>query len=136
MINELIAQAEAVSHSDIGKWISILLFLLPLLTAAGFLAGRKRTVTMEPNLMRVKMEEDFVTRREFSDLRNEIRGDVREMKGMWRECLTEIKNRDETTAEKIEKVASQAYEGRKGIHRTLNDTRERLKSVEDRMPKG
>lgn len=102
--------------------------------AAGRKEAEERNVNIQGQPLAVKMEDHFVTRREFENLEGRIRTDIVEMKSMFRETMTVIERRDKSLSEKIESVASGAYEARRRIHDKLNDQGERLKSLEDRTP--
>ncbi len=114
--------------------------------AAGVKEQRERDqVTLTNNPLPVKMEDHFVTRREFDTFKGEIRIDVTEMKGLFGRLTDKFEERDkryqdkqderdERLTKKIEAVASGAYEARRRIHEKVNEHGERLKSLEDRTP--
>jgi hypothetical protein len=102
-------------------------------------------VEISNNPLAVKMEDHFVTRREFDTFRGEVRNDVTEMKGTVIALATKMDERDkryqdkqderdERFTVKIEAIASGAYDARRRIHEKVNAQGERLKSIEDRMP--
>lgn len=102
-------------------------------------------VTLTNNPLAVRMEDHFVTRREFDSFKGELRVDVADMKGMVGQLATKMDERDKRyqdklderdsrLSSKIEAVASGAYEARRRIHEKVNDQGERLKSLEDRTP--
>lgn len=114
--------------------------------AAGAKEQREReSVNIANNPLAVKMEDHFVTRREFDTFKVELRVDVSDMKGMVSQIATKMDERDKRyqdklderdsrLSSKIEAVASGAYEARRRIHEKVNDQGERLKSLEDRTP--
>lgn len=114
--------------------------------AAGAKEQKERTdVNVTNNPLAVKMEDHFVTRREFDSFKTEIRVDVTDIKGLFgrladkfderdKRYQDKIEERDERLSKKIESVASGAYEARRRIHEKVNEHGERLKSLEDRTP--
>lgn len=105
----------------------------------------REAVAITNNPLAVKMEDHFVTRREFDTFKTEIRVDVTDIKGMFgrltdkfderdKRYQDKIEERDAKMGAKIEAVASGAYEARRRIHEKVNDQGERLKSLEDRTP--
>lgn len=106
---------------------------------------QKQKVEISNNPMAVKLEDHFVTRREFDTFKGEIRTDVADIKGLFgrltdkfderdKRYQDKIEERDSRLSQKIEAVASGAYEARRRIHEKVNDQGERLKSLEDRTP--
>lgn len=106
---------------------------------------RRQKVDITNNPLAVKMEDHFVTRREFDTFKVEIRNDVTDIKGLFgrltdkfderdKRYQDKIEERDSRLSQKIEAVASGAYEARRRIHEKVNDQGERLKSLEDRTP--
>jgi len=105
----------------------------------------RESVAITNNPLAVKMEDHFVTRREFDTFKTEIRVDVSDIKGMFgrltdkfeerdKRYQDKIEDRDAKLSAKIEAVASGAYEARRRIHEKVNNQGERLKSLEDRTP--
>lgn len=88
--------------------------------------GRSERMTIEQQPLSVKMEDHFVTRREFDSFKGEIRTDVAEMKGLFRETMSKIEERDRSLTEKIEKAAKTGVDGRVAI---WNQIREDEKST-------
>jgi hypothetical protein len=106
---------------------------------------KKKQVEVSNNPLAVKMEDHFVTRREFDNFRSEVRIDVTEIKGLFgrltdkfderdKRYQDKLEDRDLKLSAKIEAVASGAYEARRRIHEKVNDQGERIKSLEDRTP--
>jgi hypothetical protein len=114
--------------------------------AVGIKEQKDRTQTeITNNPLAVKMEDHFVTRREFDTFKGELRVDVADIKGIVGQIATKMDERDKRYQDKlderdirlsakIEAVASGAYEARRRIHEKVNDQGERLKSLEDRTP--
>lgn len=103
------------------------------------------SVTLTNNPLAVRMEDHFVTRREFDTFRGEVRLDIVDMKGVVKGAVEKfderdkryqdrMDKRDETYNAKMEAIASGAYEARRRIHEKVNNHGERLKSLEDRTP--
>ena len=105
--------------------------------------GRKaRTVTIDGKPS-VRIEDEFVRRSELAEFKGEIRNEVLRMERSVDKIGDIMLTRDEamrrtlketaeTLSEKIEQVASGAYEARRRIHETLNTQRERLAQMEVR----
>ena len=137
MIGELLANATAADPDMISGKV-----LIAVIGAIGALitgvlshqAGKRQSFKIEGQPLAVKMEDHFVTRREFENLEGRIRADVVEMKGLFQQTMSVIERRDKSLSDKIESVASSAYEGRRRLHDKANDHGERIKSIEDRMP--
>jgi|JFJP01.1.fsa_nt_gi hypothetical protein len=91
--------------------------------------------TIDGQPLMVKMQDEFVTRREFESLESRMAGDVKEMKGLFREALRTISERDHVLQQAIKESAENDYKGRTAIWDQVNDQRARLKSVEDRIAK-
>ena len=114
--------------------------------AAGVKEQREReSVNVTNNPLNVKMEDHFVTRREFDHFRGEARIDIVDMKGVVAGAVNKMDERDkryqdkmdkrdETFTAKMEAIAGGAYEARRRIHEKVNNHGERLKSLEDRTP--
>lgn len=114
--------------------------------AAGAKEQKEReSINVSNNPLAVRMEDHFVTRREFDSFKGEIRVDVAEMKGLFgrlndkfderdKRYQDKADERDEKLSHKIESIASSAYEARRRIHEKVNEQGERLKSLEDRVP--
>jgi uncharacterized protein YcfJ len=90
--------------------------------------------TIEGQPLMVKMQDEFVTRREFESLEGRMAGDVKEMKGLFREAIRTISERDTALQQSIREASENDYKGRTAIWEQVNDQRARLKSVEDRLP--
>ncbi len=111
--------------------------LITTLIGGGFLGKKvsdstKTTIDGQP--LMVKMADEFVTRREFESLEGRMANDVKEMKGLFREAVRTIDERDKVLTQAIKESAQNAYDGRTKIWEQVNDQRARLKSVEDRLP--
>lgn len=107
------------------------------LVGGGFL-GKKVSdstrTTIDGQPLMVKMADEFVTRREFESLEGRMASDVKEMKGLFREAIRTIDERDKNLSTAIKESADNDYKGRTAIWEQVNDQRARLKSVEDRLP--
>jgi hypothetical protein len=95
----------------------------------------KVSTTIDGQPLMVRMQDEFVTRREFEGLEARMASDIREMKGLWREAVNKIEERDRTLTAAIKETAENAYNGRGKLWDKVNDHGARLKSVEDRVPK-
>lgn len=119
-----------------GAWVTgfVVAIIGAIASAMSYAKGTTKSVNINPQPLAVKMEDDFVTRREFENLESRIRQDVTEMKGLFARTMDKIEERDKALSSKIEAVASGAYEARRRIHEKVNNQGERLKSLEDRTP--
>lgn len=99
----------------------------------GIEEGKKR-IQIEPQPLAVKMEDHFVTRREFDGFKSEIRSDVTEIKGLFQQTMTKIDTQSATLTRDIKEMGTGAYNGRQKLWEKVNDQGERLRSVEDRVP--
>lgn len=115
----------------------IIASVITALIGGGFL-GKKVSdstrTTIDGQPLMVKMQDEFVTRREFESLEGRMASDVKEMKGLFREAVRTIDERDKVLQQAIKETAQNAYDGRTKIWEQVNDQRARLKSVEDRLP--
>lgn len=84
----------------------------------------KQRITVDPQPLHIKMEDHFITRREFDAFKGEIRSDVMEMKGLFRETMTKIEERDRSLTDKIERAAKTGVDGRVALWNQLRDDKE------------
>lgn len=155
LLADAAAPAPAPDNFSVASLVSILTAIGALVgaifhgrnqKAAGVKEQKEReSVTLNNNPLAVKMEDHFVTRREFDTFKGEIRVDVMDMKGTVEKLAVKMDERDKRYQDKlderdsrlsakIEAVASGAYEARRRIHEKVNNHGERLKSLEDRTP--
>ena len=124
-----------------GSWITTQWIIAVLAGVAGIItaykAGQSKNVHLSPNPLQVRLDEEFVTRREFDSykhdsllFRSEIRADVKRMEALFQSTMREIKEMAQTAHHECEDVAKRAYEGRAKIWDKLNDTTERVGAVE------
>lgn len=168
MIDFILGQADAGGGSiltdDLMKilgWVTAFVgmvatsFIIPILKRTWTqraTSETKEAMMLGPQPFQVKMEEDFVTRREFEKHEQRMRDGFRdtdrrlevgftEMKGLFKQTMQEISNRDAATnekverrhevmAENVEKVAQAAYAGREKVWGVVNEQREKLAAVE------
>jgi len=138
---ELLATATeaAPATGEILPWVST--FVVAVLgvvlrghaKSQGIEEGKKR-VQIDPQPLAVKMEDHFVTRREFDGFKSEIRSDVTEIKGLFQQTMTKIDTQSSTLTRDIKEMGTGAYNGRQKLWDKVNDQGERLRSVEDRVP--
>lgn len=105
----------------------------------------RHAVEVTNNPLAVKMEDHFVTRREFDTFKTDVRVDITDIKGVVNGAISKMDERDKRYQDRLDKrdeayngkmeaIASGAYEGRRRIHDKVNNHGERLKSLEDRTP--
>lgn len=128
------AAAGGISPETVGVIIASVIVAL----ISGGVLGKKVSdstrTTIDGQPLMVKMQDEFVTRREFESLEGRMAGDVKEMKGLFREAIRTISERDQVLQQSIKESAENDYKGRTAIWEQVNEQRARLKSVEDRMP--
>lgn len=104
-------------------------------------SGRAEAVQISNQPLQVKLEEHFVTRREFDKLEAAMSRDVAEMKGLFQLTMQKVEDQNKNLTSKIERqgerlseqivaVSKGAYEGRKGIHQKLNAQGEQIAALE------
>ncbi len=147
-----VATSGGISAQDVGTIIATI--ILGLL-GGGFI-GKKvsdaKKMTIEPQPFMVKMTEEFVTRREFSELKAEIRNDFTKIEGLFGQTMQKVELTNQATAARIEKqsedlggklerqnerladaIADGIEEGRKGrvaLWNELNPLRGEVKALE------
>lgn len=101
---------------------------------AGVQKGTKEAQQIGPQPFLVKMTEEFVTRREFVELKIEIRNDVTEMKGLFRETMLKVEAQNEKLSEAIEDGVKEGRAGRVALWNEVNPLGKEvaaLKATED-----
>lgn len=128
------AGASGIDPQTVGALVASVIVAL----ISGGVLGKKVSdstkTTIDGQPLMVKMQDEFVTRREFESMEGRMSGDVKEMKGLFREAIRTINERDQTLQKAIKETAENDYAGRTAIWEQVNDQRARLKSVEDRLP--
>ena len=139
--------AGGISPETVGVIIaSVIVALL-----SGGMLGKKvsdssRTV-IDPQPLMVKMQEDFVTRREFDKLDTVVTVNAAKAEGYLRQATDQmdravtnltktISRQNETLSSEIAAVAKGAYEGRQRIHNKVNDQGEQIAKLEARVAMG
>lgn len=111
--------------------------------AEGILQGKAEALQVGPQPFMVELKEQFITRREFDQLASMVALTSSEMKGLFRETMKaldernaaltkKLDNQNERLCKKIEDVASGAYQSRQRIHLNVNAQGERLAKLEER----
>jgi hypothetical protein len=126
--------ASGIAPETVGTMIAAVIVAL----VSGGVLGKKVSdstrTTIEGQPLMVRMQDEFVTRREFISLEGRMAGDVKEMKGLFREAIRTISERDIQLQETIKEMGENDYKGRTAIWEQVNDHRARIKSMEDRLP--
>jgi hypothetical protein len=140
---EVIANA-GFSPQDVGAVIAT---LLGGLIAGGFV-GKKvsdsNKTTIDPQPLLVKMQEEFVSRREFDKLEVTVALNATKAEGYFREASNEMRQavssmakslerQNERLTSEISKVAGAAYEGRQRIHAKVNDLGEQIAALRSQI---
>lgn len=130
---DILATAQGIPPETVGIIIGSVIAAL----IGGGLLGKKVSdstrTTIDGQPLMVKMQDEFVTRREFESLEGRMAGDVKEMKGLFRESIRTITERDLQLQHSIKEMAENDYKGRTAIWEQVNDHRARIKSMEDRI---
>lgn len=87
---------------------------------SGKAAGRAEAQQIGPQPFIVKMTEEFVTRREFVELKGEIRNDVTEMKNLFEKTMIKIDGQNTSLTEAIEEGIKEGRMGRVALWNELN----------------
>lgn len=82
--------------------------------------------------LRVTMEDQFVTRREFTDFKAEVRSDVVEMKGLFAQTMQKLDIQNTNLTNEIKAMGTGAYQGRHKLWEQVNEQRERVSRLEER----
>lgn len=142
MIPELIATSASLEPGLEPATVGTIIGSVVLSLLGGGLIGKKVTenkMTVEPQpqpqALAVKMEEHFVTRREFDKLEGVVAVNSNKMEALFEKAVEKMEERHDRLTESIDKTSKNAYEGRARIWKEVNDQGSRLKSVEDRTPK-
>lgn len=142
MMTYLSQIAGAVSDSGVSgalllKIIGAIFSGLALLLGGGFLGKKQGKAQAQaeaqqigPQPFMVKMADEFVTRREFVELKSEIRNDVTEMKGLFRETMLKIDAQNTNLTEAIEDGIKEGRLGRVAIWNEVNPQGKKLAAVE------
>jgi methyl-accepting chemotaxis protein len=103
--------------------------------------GKAEAMLIGPQPFKVQLKEEFVTRREFEELKGEVKQTVTKMEGLFERTMDavtntsnavqkRIENQNDRLSKKIEEVASGAYRSRAEIHKNVNAQGERLAKLE------
>lgn len=116
--------------TDIGTIIGVMLASL----LGGGIIQKKFLQGSQDNAgsLRVTMEDQFVTRREFTDFKAEVRSDVVEMKGLFQQTMQKLDIQNTNLANEIKAMGTGAYQGRHKLWEQVNGQRERLSKLEER----
>lgn len=124
----------------------ILASVITALIGGGFL-GKKVSdstrTTIDPQPLMVKMQEDFVTRREFDKLETLVAVNAAKSEGYLRQAseqmstavstlIKSMERQNERLSVKIEEVAKAAFEGRRRIHDNVNEQGEQIAKLQER----
>lgn len=138
--NAAVLAAGSTDPAAIGSWMLVLATVLGIAVAAKTLLAKPKEL---PHPLPVKMEDHFVTRREFDDARRAQERDIAKLEGMAARIFEKIDERDTKLTENIERLSqttmaaikessTQAYNGRARLHENLNQVRDRVAKVEER----
>lgn len=141
MLLEILTLANTPASDPLDKilpWVTS--FVLAVIAAVFKVqADRAKKVTLENQPLHIRLEDQFVTRREFDAFKSEIRVDVTEMKGLFRETMLKIDERDARLSAKIEAAAKTGVDGRVAIWNQIRDDKkdaaEALKEQGERIAK-
>ena len=102
--------------------------------------GKAEALLLGPQPFEVQLKQEFVTRREFEKLESRLEIVVSDMKGLFRETMSEVRNTTAATmkridgqndrlTKKIEDIGTGAYHGRQKLWEQVNEQRERLAGI-------
>lgn len=126
---------------------TIIASVIVALISGGFLGKKvsdQTRMTIDPQPLLVKMQEEFVSRREFDKLEVTVAVNATKAEGYFREASNEMRQAVSSMAKSLErqnerltaeigKVASGAYEGRQRIHAKVNEQGEQIASLRSQM---
>lgn len=121
-----------------GAWVTgfVVAVIGAISTALAHRSGKASRMQIDPQPLGVKLEDHFITRREFDQFKGELRNDITEIKGLFAQTMQEIKAVNGTLTKDIRDMGTAAYNGRQKLWDQVNEQRERLGVVEaiQRMP--
>jgi hypothetical protein len=114
--------------------------------AAANVMGRRSgraEVTIGNNPLGVRVEDHFVSRREFDELKIQVAGNMQKVEGLFAQTMQAVKdgtaatdrrieNQNKRLGDTIEKVAKAAYDGRGKIWNKVNDQAEKMAVLQER----
>jgi len=109
--------------------------LILSLLASGALVIKKvsdlqRVVVTTQQPLDVDVRKSYVSREECLACKNDMRGDVRDMKALYEKAVTLITTRDERLSEKLESLGDQLHTRINGV---LDDASERRRRIHDKI---
>jgi predicted transglutaminase-like cysteine proteinase len=115
-----------------GAWVTgfVVAVIGAISTAVAHRTGKASRVTFDQQPLGVKLEDHFITRREFDQFKGELRNDITEIKGLFAQTMQEIKAVNSTLTKDIRDMGTAAYNGRQKLWDQVNEQRERLGVVE------
>jgi len=91
----------------------------------------RQQMTVGPQPFQIDLLKDNVVRREdLQHFQDEIKSDVKDMRGMYQQLIITLNERDSKFREKIDTVDSRMQESRTRIHEKINNHADRIKAVE------
>lgn len=145
MMTQLIAEMTGggMSPEVVGAIIASVIISL----VSGGLLGKKVSdsskTTIDPQPLMVKMQEDFVTRREFDKLETVVAVNAAKSEGYLRQASEQMEKsvaalsksmerQNERLTGKIEEVARGAFDGRRRIHDNVNEQGQKIAALTER----
>ena len=131
----MMANAANAANNISGEFVTGL--VVSVIGAVGALFAYKKGQTGSTDSsgsLRVTMEDQFVTRREFTDFKSEMRSDVVEMKGLFEQTMQKLDIQNTNLTQDIKAMGSSAYLGRHKLWEQVNEQRERVSKLEERTP--
>jgi hypothetical protein len=119
-----------------GAWVTgfVVAVIGAISAALAHRAGRSSRVQIDHQPLAIKMEDHFVTRREFDSFRAEMALDITDIKGLFEKTMTKLDSQNTALTADIRAMGTGAYEGRQKIWNQVNEHRERIAVVEARLP--
>jgi hypothetical protein len=125
----MMASTGGISPTDVGTIIGVMVLSL---VGGGVIQKKFLNGSHDSGSLRVTMEEQFVTRREFTDFKAEVRTDVVEMKGLFQQTMQKIDIQNTNLTNDIKAMGTGAYQGRHKLWEQVNEQRERVSKLEER----
>jgi hypothetical protein len=113
-----------------GAWVISLVVAIIGALAGGVKIGQSRNVKILDQPVEVAVQKTYVSREECLACKNEMRGDVREMRILYDKLVTLINVRDENTAAKIIAMGEQLHTR---ITAVVEDASERRRRIYDKQ---
>ncbi len=131
-MNHIILTAAPLAENLL-QWILSAILLGLLYFTFKKMTAKPKTTGEQSTPVHVKMEDHFVTRREFDGLRTTLAHDITKLDGMQQRTFDKMDERDQRLTDVIESVAKAAVAGRLRIHEDIKFMRDRVVRCETKL---